>query len=371
MGIDGIGPKLLKHCALALYKPIHHLFVLSISQHYLPKEWRFHLITPIYKSGNKSSVKNFRPISLLCIISKVLKKIVYDKIISFVSSSISPCQFGFRQNHSTLQQLLIFLNSVYESFGTSAQTDVICLDFRKAFDSVAHNELLVKLWSFGVTGNIWKWFRSYLTSRMHCVTINGSISDQLPVISGVPQGSILGPLLFLIFVNNLPASASSSKIFLFADDTKCLKTVNTYSDCLSLQSDLHNLTIWSQSWNLNFNVAKCALLQFSSGSSSIAFNYTINKNLISVQEHHRDLGVTMSSDLSWKEHMLNISSRAYKTLSLIRRSFSEGHSPQTKRLLYLSLVRSQLTYCSQIWRPHLLKDILALEQIQRCASILY
>ena len=149
-------------------------------------------------------------------------------------------------------------------------------------------------------------FRSYLTSRMQCVTINGSISDQLSVISGVPQGSILGQLLFLIFVNDLPASASSSNIFLFANDMKCLKTVNTYSNCLSFQSDLYNLTVWSQSCNLNFNVAKCALLQFSSGSSSIAFNYTINNNLISAQEHHRDLGATMSSDLSWKEHMLNI-----------------------------------------------------------------
>ena len=177
---------------------------------------------------------------------------------------------------------------------------------------------------------------------MQCVTINGSISDQLSVISGVPQGSILGQLLFLIFVNDLPASASSSKIFLFANDMKCLKTVNTYSDRLSFQGDLYNLTVWSQSCNLNFNVAKRALLQFSSGSSSIAFNYTINNNLISAQEHHRDLGATMSSDLSWKEHMLNISSRAYKTLSLIRRSFNAGHSPQTKRLLYLSLVRSQL-----------------------------
>ena len=247
-GIDGIGPKLLKYCALALYKPIHHLFVLSITQHYLPREWRFHLITPIFKSGNKSLVKNYRPISLLCVISKVLEKLVYDKIISFVSSSISPHQFGFRQNHSTLQQLLIFLNSVYVSFGTSAQTDIVYLDFKKAFDSVTHNELLVKLWSF-VTGDIWKWFRGYLTSRVQCVIINGSISGQLPVISGVPQGSILGPLLFLIFVNDLPASASSSKIFLFADDTKCLKTVNNYTDCLFLQRDLHNITLWSQAWN--------------------------------------------------------------------------------------------------------------------------
>ena len=186
MGIDGIGPKLLKHCALALYQPLHHLFTLSLVQHYLPQEWRFHLITPIYKSGNLSSVTNYRPISILCIISKVLEKIVYDKIISFVSRSISLCQFGFRQNHSPLQQLLLFLNSVHESFSTTTQTDAIYLHFKIAFDSDAHNELLVKLWSFGIQGNLWKWFRGYLTSRMQCVSINTSISGQLPVVSGMP-----------------------------------------------------------------------------------------------------------------------------------------------------------------------------------------
>ena len=317
MGIDGIGPKLLKHCALALYQSLHHLFTLSLVQHYLPQEWRFHLITPIYKSGNKSSVKNYRPISLLCIISKVLEKIVYDKIISFVSRSISSCQFGFRRNHSPLQQLLIFLNSVHESFGATTQTDVIYLDFKKNFDSVAHNELLVKLWSFGIQGTLWKWFRGYLTSRMQCVSINTSISAQLPVISGVPQGSILGPLLFLIFVNDLPPSASISSVFLFADDTKCLKTIRNISDCLSMQKDLQNLTIWSQCWKLNINVAKCALLRFSSGCPPVVFNYTINDNLFSAQETHRDLGIIMSSDLSWREHMKSILCRAYKTVNLV------------------------------------------------------
>ena len=127
MGIDRIGPKLLKHCALALYKPIHHLFVLSITHHYVPKDWRLHLITPIHKSGDKSSVKNYRPISLLCIISKVLEKIIYDKIIPFVSRAISSSQFGFRPKHSTLQQLLLFVNSVCESFCSKSQVDVVIL----------------------------------------------------------------------------------------------------------------------------------------------------------------------------------------------------------------------------------------------------
>jgi len=180
MGIDGIGPKVLKSCALALYQTIHHLFALRLTL--FAKEWRLHLITLIYKSGNKSSVKTYRPISLLCIISKILERIAYEKIISFVSSHISSYQFGFRQNHSTFQQLFIFLNCIYESLGSTTQIGVIYLDFKKAFDSVVHNELLLKFWSFGIQGNLWKWFRGYLTSRMQCVTRGSSISAQLPII---------------------------------------------------------------------------------------------------------------------------------------------------------------------------------------------
>ena len=224
MGIDGIGPKLLKHCGLALYKPIQHLFMLSISHHYVPEDWRLHLVIPIHKAGDKSSVRNYRPVALLCSISKVLEKIIYDKIIIFVSGSISPSQFGFRPKHSTLQQLLIFVNHICNSFSSKSQTDVIYLDFKKAFDSVAHSELLVKLWSFGITGNLWNWFRGYLSDRHQRVSLNQCLSDSLPVISGVPQGSILGPLLFLIFVNDLPSTVTSSHIYLFADDTKCLQS---------------------------------------------------------------------------------------------------------------------------------------------------
>ena len=332
-------------------------------------DWRLHVITPIHKSGDKSSVKNYRPISLLCIISKVLEKIIYDKIISFVSKSISPFQFGFRRKHSTLHQLLLFLNSVYASFDANIQTDVIYLDFKKAFDSVAHNELLVKLWSFGITGNLWKWFKGYLSARMQCVLLNGSISEPLPVISGVPQGSILGPILFLIFVNDIPDSVTSSATFLFADDTKCLKTTTCSSECVSLQRDLHYLSSWSQKWKLPFNEHKCVLLRFSSGHPPpLTYDYTINSEQISVHDHQRDLGVIISSNLTWNEHLKYILSKAYKTLGLIRRSFSSAHNPSIKKILYLCLVRPQLTYCSQIWRPHFLKDILNLEKVQRRAT---
>ena len=193
---------------------------------------------------------------------------------------------------------------------------------------MAHSELLVKLWSFGITGNLWNWFRGYLSDRHQRVSLNQCLSDSLPVISGVPQGSILGPLLFLIFVNDLPSTVTSSHIYLFADDTKCLQSVRSSSDCHSLQRDLQN---WSKYWNLQFNERKCVLLRFSAKCPLTSYNYTIGDNPIATTELHKDLGVIMSNNLSWAEHLKFISSRAYKLLGLVHRSLSRSHHPNIKK----------------------------------------
>ena len=240
MGCDGISPKLLKNCALALYQPLHHLFSLSLLQNYLPSEWRTHLIEPIFKSGNRNSVRNYRPISLLCAVSKVVERLVYNGIVDFVSNSVSIQQFGFLRGRSALQQLLIMFNTL---ICPGSQTDVLYLDFRKAFDSVYHNELLHKLWNFGITNNLWLWIKAYLTGRLQYVSVGQSVSSCLPVVSGVPQGSILGPLLFLIFINDLPTSLETSMVFLYADDAKCVLPISSkvtvfifkmiLQDCLS------------------------------------------------------------------------------------------------------------------------------------------
>ena len=319
MGCDGIGPMVLKHCAIALYQPFYHLFSLSLSQHYLPLEWRTHLIKPIYKSGDKSSVRNYRPISLLCIVSKVLEKVVYDNIVEHVTQSTSVYQFGFLRGRSTLQQLLLFFHKILTS---ASQTDVVYLDFKKAFDSVSHNELLLKLWKFGICDSLWLWIRAYLSNRLQYVSVGQSVSSVLPVLSGVPQGSILGPLLFIVFVNDLPSSVLSSSIFLFADDAKCVMPVSSITDCQLLQNDLTRLVEWSTTWNLLLNEDKCSASHLTASQFPQTYKYFISGRLLPSKSTQRDLGVIISADYQWSSHYKMIVSKAYKMLGMLRRLFS-------------------------------------------------
>ena len=366
-GFDGIGPKILRECAHSLYIPLHHLFTKSLGNHSIPQEWKIHQIVPTYKSGDKQCIRNYRPISLLCCVSKVLERLVYDKISDFVVSSISPAQFGFLPNRSCLQQLLLFLNFITST--PKACVDVIYLDFRKAFDSVPHKELLFKLYSLGITGNIWKWIEEYLTGRKQCVSINNNLSGYLPVTSGVPQGSILGPLFFIAYINDISQYISFSKLFLFADDAKLTKIINSLQDNKSLQEDLCSFITWSSHWNLFINYDKTFLLRLFSSYLVHEFTYeSPNSSSINIVTSQKDLGIYISSDLSWTHHHNTIVAKAYKMLGLLRRTFGAFHSITTKKQLYLTLVCSQLTYCSQLWRPQLTKDITSFERVQRRAT---
>ena len=209
--------------------------------HTIPLEWKVHKICPIYKKGDKSNVRNYRPISLLCILSKVLESIIFSKIIPLVKPKLSLCQYGFLQQRSCLTQLLSSYAKIYETLDKKLPTDIIFLDFKKAFDSVSHSELLYKLWRLGITGPLWLWFKDYLSDRKHFTYVDGASSDMLPVTSGVPQGSILGPLLFLIYINDIPNKMASS-IYLFADDAKFIRCITSFNDSVTLQSDLNSLT---------------------------------------------------------------------------------------------------------------------------------
>ena len=366
-GLDGISPAVLRYCASPLLMPIYHLFISSISTGRIPSQWCTHCIIPIHKSGDKTQVTNYRPISLLCILSKVLERIIYNRIMNFAMNSFTLHQFGFLPKRSTLQQLILFTEKLLDGKSNKNEVDVIYMDFRKAFDSVSHNALLSKLQALGISGKLWSWLETYLKTRAQCVRIGDKYSDLCEVLSGVPQGSILGPLLFGIFINDLPLSVDHSTPYLYADDTKCLNTIHSLADMQDLQNDLDNVSTWSLRWRLFFNESKFVHIRFCSSNSDSTTTYKIKDRAIDRKSYHKDLGIYYSYNLTWTEHYKHISVKAYNTLGLLRRSFKTNNI-QAKKQLYISLVRSQLLYCSQLWRPQLIRDIQNLERIQRRAT---
>jgi len=294
----------------------------------------------------------------------------YNKIINFIRPKLAIKQHGFLKNKSCLSQLLLSFNFIYDHLDKNIPVDVVYLDFKKAFDTVPHNELLLKLWKLGITGPLWSWFQAYLTGRYHYVTIDGASSPLLPAISGVPQGRILGPLLFLIYINDLPECIYYVTCYLFADDTKLLKAVTNLNDELQLQQDLNTLNSWCKEWKLDLNIDKCSTLRLalSNRSTQQLGTYSINNRELETTLTQRDLGVMVQKDMLWSSHYNKISRKAYIALHLIKRILPPHASTNLKRQLYLSLVRSHLTYCSQLWRPRLIKDIEILERIQRRAT---
>lgn len=352
MGIDGIGPKILKSCASAICIPLHHLFCLSLSSGIIPSQWKMHLITPVFKSGDRSIINNYRPISLLCCFSKVLERLVHDKLSPHITSTVSQHQFGFLRGRSCQKQLLKMLSEIYMNRARKHCTDVVYLDLRKAFDSVCHPILIKKLQTFGVTGTLLNWLINYLTGRLQLVSIRGSLSGTLPVTSGVPQGSILGPLLFLVYINDMPDAVSSS-ILLFADDTKCLRSVpHSIHFSTVLQEDLDLLCLWSSNNLIAFNKAKSAVLRFHASTNlPSAPLYHVNGTYMLAVNTLRDLGVTMSSDISFSEHINCVVTKAYRMLALLRHTFTSSTSISAKKQLYLALIRT-LLLCNLEALPH-------------------
>ena len=295
MGCDNIHPIVLKYCSDFLASPLALLFNLSISTGCIPTEWKIHRIRPIHKGGDQQNVANYRPISLLSITSKVLEKAIFNKVITFVRAKLSRAQFGFLRGRSCLSQLLTSLARIFNDLDRGAEAvDVIFLDLRKAFDSVPHTELLLKLWRIGITGRLWSWFRGYLSQRQHYVHIDNTSSPLLPVKSGVPQGSILGPLLFLIYINDLPECINYASCYLFADDSKVLKSIFTTNDCSQLQMDLTSLEAWCNAWKLRLNQSKSTHLRLSfSNRTNSPHNchYNIAGAQLQSVRSQRDLGL--------------------------------------------------------------------------------
>ena len=366
VGVDEISPRLLRECHSQLSLPLKIIFNKSLCEKNVPSMWKLANVTPIFKKGSKSLASNYRPISLTSVIVKLFEKILRDKIVSFLdeNNSILNSQHGFRNKRSCLTNLLDFFNVIYSNWDAKIPSDVIYLDFQKAFDTVPHKRLLTKLRAHGIGEQLCSWIGDWLSNRKQRVVINGEASDWLDVTSGVPQGSVLGPTLFLIYINDLDCGLVS-KISKFADDTKLGGKAYTRENCELIQSDLDKLSDWSDKWLLKFNSDKCKVMHI--GNDNLKYNYQMqNKSLTEVQQE-KDLGVIISNDLKTSSHCLAASKKANMMLGFIKRNF-EHKTPKVMTQLYTSLVRPHLEYAVQFWSPCFVKDQAKLESVQRRAT---
>ena len=367
-GPDQIPARILKECAVQIAPILQKIFVKTLQNGEVPNQWREANVTPIFKKGDRHNPANYRPVSLTSIICKLQEHIIAKSIMKHLEHNdiLVESQHGFRAKRSCEAQLLSFIHDVSSNLSEGFQTDIAVMDFSKAFDKVSHMKLLYKLEWYGIRGNTLKWISSFLSGRSQRVILDGEFSNVAPVISGVPQGSVLGPILFLLFINDLPDNLRS-QVRLFADDTIAYRMVACNKDCEALQADLDSLSIWEKQWGMEFNVDKCEILRITSSKKPIEHEYSLKGKPLKTTNSAKYLGVEIDSGLNWHKHINNITSKANRTLGFLRRNLKCAPS-QTKELAYKSLVRPLLSYSSTVWDPFMERQKRQLEMVQRRAA---
>ena len=362
-GPDTISPRILKEAKLELVTPLTLLFNESLQSGTMPHEWKLANVTPIFKKGSKSLPCNYRPISLTSVICKILETLIRDKLVSHLEDKnlLKNTQHGFRNKRSCLTNLLDFFYDILNHYDESKAVDIIYLDFQKAFDKVPHTRLLIKLKSLGIQGKVLKWIENWLSNRKQRVVINGKASSWTNVTSGVPQGSVLGPVLFLVYIDDIDVGVTGI-ISKFADDTKIANSVVSQVQKNEMQNNLDKLSEWGKTWQMSFNENKCKVMHL--GYRNDKAKYILNDIQLKSVDNQIDLGVTVSNTLKPSQQCSEIIKRANKIIGLIGRSF-ECKSKTVILTLYTSLVRPLLEYCVQAWCPYYQKDIDKLERVQR------
>jgi len=370
-GLDGIHPRLLSEMAETLSTPLTQVFQTSLDTGELPRQWKDAVVSPIFKKGSRKLPQNYRPVSLTSIVCKLLERLVVNQIIQHLEENQlkSKEQHGFTKGKSTVTNLLEALNVWTESLMHGTPVDILYLDYAKAFDTVPHERLLRQISSFGIKNKALSWVRAFLTGRRQKVRVNSETSTWKTVDSGVPQGSVLGPTLFAMFVADVPGEVSSP-VSLFADDTKMYESLNKENSSDELNSNLSKLQKWSERMQMMFHPDKCIVMHL--GSNNPNNTYTLPKSDGSIHTlgeatHEKDLGVTIDDKLKFSDHINQCVSKANRVLGCLRHTFKHM-TPEIFLQLYKALIRPHLEYASCIWSPHLKKDIEALEWVQRRAT---
>ena len=365
-GPDEIHPRMLKELNSSLACPLALLYRRSLDTGILPTEWKQGMVVPIFKKGDKQNPENYRPVSLTSVPCKVLESLIRDELMDHLASNglLSDAQHGFRPRRSCTTQLLETIDNWSRMIDQKTPVDVVYLDFRKAFDSVPHRRLLSKLRSYGISGRLLTWIEAFLSDRSQQVALNGCRSNLVPVASGVPQGSVLGPVLFLLYINDLP-DVVTSQIKMFADDAKVFSSIADPTAAVGMQADLDALVAWSDTWQMTFNEDKCKVMHI--GPRNCAYSYHMRGHHLDSTQVEKDLGIQIDHLLKFRQQAAAAVAKANRMLAIIRRSFATINE-ETLPLLYKSLVRPHLEYGSLVWGPFNRADEKAVERVQRRAT---
>lgn len=349
-GPDKIPSFIIKDCIGCLAYPLEIIFNKAVETMKFPSRWKVAKIIPIHKTGIKSEIKNYRPISILSNFAKLFEIILFNRIYHSVKNIITDTQHGFMSLRSTATNLAIITQYISSSLDIQRQVDVIYTDFSKAFDRIDHGILIQKINAFGFSNQSISFIKSYLANRKYCVYYNSCQSEMFSARSGVPQGSNLGPLLFLMFINDLEKVITCKKLF-YADDLKIFMEVTSTEDCLKLQANIDNIAKWCLKNKLDLNIQKCKIISFSRKVSYINHPYKITQNLLSRVDSVTDLGIIFDQKLTFNEQVNSLCSDVRKSLGFIIRNCQEFTDPNSLKTVYFSYVRSKLEYCAIVWNP--------------------
>ena len=366
-GPDGFSSVLLRNCALVLAYPLFLIYRISLDSGVVPRSFKTGNVTPLFKSGSKGLAVNYRPITLTSHLSKVFEKIVRNHLLSYLESNgiLNDVQHGFRKGRSCISQLISHFEKIIELLETGANVDVIYLHFSKVFDKLDFNTLLSKIKSCGISGKLGRWLHSFLTGRKQYVTVNGFSSFIWEILSGVPQGSVLGPLLFIIFINDIDSDIVSSFLSSFADDTRIGRSIRNLEDNTALQHDLDAVYAWSDRNNMVLNMSKFERLVYGKNKDSIFSLLTSAGEELQPQEDVKDLGIYMSANGNFSFHIENVLKKVKRLTSWALRNFVT-RSVEFILTVWKSVILPHIDYGSQLWAPYKKGDIQSLEMTQRC-----